>query len=141
MSTPAKEYRQQVHGGMELAKGTNELYAKQAMAELAEEFTKAAEQLERYGGPLGGHLPCANLTRRGNIAAFSNESAKDRTHVYYPTASPWPRSPRGCYPTTLLNLWSVAWKLGGAFTAGQPIRMATGSWSLPTEVDTAHVRL
>jgi hypothetical protein len=43
----AKEYRQQAQECLELAKGAKDLYAKEAMAELAEEFRKTAELLER----------------------------------------------------------------------------------------------
>ena len=42
-----KEYRQQAQKCLELAKATKALYAKQAMTELAEEFNKAADDLER----------------------------------------------------------------------------------------------
>jgi len=43
----AQQYRQHAQDCLELAKGTKELYAKQAMTELATEFNKAAEKLER----------------------------------------------------------------------------------------------
>jgi hypothetical protein len=43
----AKEYRQQAQECLELAKAAGDLYAKQAMTELAEEFNKAADDLER----------------------------------------------------------------------------------------------
>jgi len=43
----SKEYRQQARECLELAKAAKDLYAKQAMTELAEEFARAAEQLER----------------------------------------------------------------------------------------------
>ena len=43
----AKDYRQQAQQCLELAKAAKDLYAKQAMTELAEEFNKAADTLER----------------------------------------------------------------------------------------------
>src|SRR5439155_10518501 len=43
----AKEYRQQAQECLELAKRTEQLYVKEAMTELAEEFNGAAEKLER----------------------------------------------------------------------------------------------
>jgi hypothetical protein len=43
----AKEYRQQAQECLELAKAAGDLYAKQAMTELAEKFNKAADDLER----------------------------------------------------------------------------------------------
>jgi 3-methyladenine DNA glycosylase AlkC len=43
----AKEYRQQAKECLELAKGAKDLYVKEAMAELAEEFRKTADLLER----------------------------------------------------------------------------------------------
>ena len=43
----AKEYRQQAQECVELAKTAKDLYAKQAMMELAEEFSQAADALER----------------------------------------------------------------------------------------------
>jgi hypothetical protein len=42
----AKEYRQQARQCLELAKAAKDLYAKQAMTELAEEFNKAADTLD-----------------------------------------------------------------------------------------------
>ena len=42
----AKEYRRQAQECLELAKMARDLYAKQAMAELAEEFDKTADALE-----------------------------------------------------------------------------------------------
>jgi len=47
----AKEYRRQAQECLELAKTAGDLYAKQAMAELAEEFNKAADTLERKSAP------------------------------------------------------------------------------------------
>jgi hypothetical protein len=47
MLMPAKEYRRQAQESLELAKVAGDLYAKQAMTELAEEFNKAADILER----------------------------------------------------------------------------------------------
>ena len=46
----AKEYRQQAKECLVLAKAAKNLYAKEAMAELAEEFSKMAELLEHPGG-------------------------------------------------------------------------------------------
>ena len=43
----SKEYRQQARECLELPKAAKDLYAKQAMTELAEEFNKAADALER----------------------------------------------------------------------------------------------
>ena len=43
----AKEYRQQAKECLELAKAAKDLYVKEAMAELSEEFSKTAELLER----------------------------------------------------------------------------------------------
>jgi hypothetical protein len=43
----AKDYRGQAQQCLELAKAAKGLYAKQAMTELAEEFNKAADALER----------------------------------------------------------------------------------------------
>ena len=43
----SKEYRQQARECLELAKAAKDLYAKQSMTELAEEFNKAADALER----------------------------------------------------------------------------------------------
>jgi 3-methyladenine DNA glycosylase AlkC len=43
----AKEYRQQAKECLELAKAAKDLYVKEAMAELAEEFSKTAKLLER----------------------------------------------------------------------------------------------
>ena len=51
----AKEYRRQAQECLELAKVARDLYAKQAMAELAEEFNKAADALERKSA--GNRLP------------------------------------------------------------------------------------
>ena len=42
----SKEYRQQARECLELAKAAKDLYAKQAMTELAEEFNKAADTLD-----------------------------------------------------------------------------------------------
>jgi hypothetical protein len=42
----AKDYRQQAQQCLELAKAAKDLYAKQAMTELAEEFNKAADTLD-----------------------------------------------------------------------------------------------
>ncbi len=50
-TTPtAKEYRQQAKECLDLAKAAKDLYAKEAMAELAEEFSKTAELLEHPRG-------------------------------------------------------------------------------------------
>jgi hypothetical protein len=46
----AKEYRQQAKECVELAKAAKDLYAKEAMAELAEEFSKIADLLEHPRG-------------------------------------------------------------------------------------------
>jgi hypothetical protein len=43
----AKKYRRQAQECVELAKVAKDVFAKQAMAELAEEFNKAADALER----------------------------------------------------------------------------------------------
>jgi hypothetical protein len=43
----AKEYRRQAKECVELAKAASDQFAKQAMVELAEEFNKAADVLER----------------------------------------------------------------------------------------------
>jgi hypothetical protein len=43
----ANEYRQQARECLELAKEAQDLYAKEAMAELAKEFSTAAELLEQ----------------------------------------------------------------------------------------------
>jgi hypothetical protein len=43
----AKEYRRQAQECVEPAKVAKDVFAKQAMAELAEEFNKAADALER----------------------------------------------------------------------------------------------
>ena len=43
----AKEYRQQAKECLNLAKEAKDLYAKEAMMELAEEFSASAELLER----------------------------------------------------------------------------------------------
>ena len=43
----ATEYRQQAQECLKLAQEVTEAYAKQTMKELAEEFYKAAEELER----------------------------------------------------------------------------------------------
>ena len=48
----AKEYRRQAQECLDLAKVATDLYAKRAMAELAEEFNKAADALERKSAPL-----------------------------------------------------------------------------------------
>ena len=50
----AKEYRQQAHHCLELAKEAKELYAIRAMMELAEEFNNAADELERKSSPHRG---------------------------------------------------------------------------------------
>jgi hypothetical protein len=47
----AKEYRQQAQECLELAKKATDLYAIQAMMELADEFNKAADDLERKSFP------------------------------------------------------------------------------------------
>jgi hypothetical protein len=41
------EYRLRAEQYLNLSKETDELYAKEVLTELAEEFTKAAEKLER----------------------------------------------------------------------------------------------
>ncbi len=46
----AKVYRQQAKECLVLAKAAKNLYAKEAMLELAEEFSKIAELLEHPGG-------------------------------------------------------------------------------------------
>jgi hypothetical protein len=46
----AKEYRQQAKECLDLAKAAKDLYAKEAMTELAEEFSKTAELLEHPRG-------------------------------------------------------------------------------------------
>jgi hypothetical protein len=43
----AKEYRQRAQECLQLANEATELYAIRAMMELAEEFNKAADELER----------------------------------------------------------------------------------------------
>jgi hypothetical protein len=43
----AKEYRRRAQEYLELAKAAKEQYTKQAMEQLAEEFNKAADRLER----------------------------------------------------------------------------------------------
>jgi hypothetical protein len=45
--TNASKYRRQAEKFLELAKAATDLYAIQAMTELAEEFNKAPDQLER----------------------------------------------------------------------------------------------
>jgi hypothetical protein len=47
----AREYRQQPENCLELVKETKDLYAIEAMMELAEEYNKAAEQLEHDRHP------------------------------------------------------------------------------------------
>ena len=47
----AKEYRQQAQQCLELAKEATEPYGIRAMMELAEEFNKAADELERKSFP------------------------------------------------------------------------------------------
>ena len=42
----AKEYREQAKECLDLAKAAKDLYAKEAMVELAEEFSAAAELIE-----------------------------------------------------------------------------------------------
>ena len=44
----AKEYRQHAQECVELANAAADLFAKQSMTELAEEFNKAADELERF---------------------------------------------------------------------------------------------
>ena len=44
----AKEYRQRAKQCLQLAEAADELYAKQAMFELAQEFNKAAEKGEQH---------------------------------------------------------------------------------------------
>jgi len=51
----AKEYRRQAQEFLELARAARDLYAKEAMVELAEEFNKAADALERKSA--GNRLP------------------------------------------------------------------------------------
>jgi hypothetical protein len=46
----AKEYRRQAQDCLELAKEAKNLYAKEAMMELAEEFSRTAELLEDTAG-------------------------------------------------------------------------------------------
>ena len=43
----AKEYRQQAQECLELARASTDLFAKQSMMELADEFNKAADAYER----------------------------------------------------------------------------------------------
>jgi hypothetical protein len=43
----SKEYRQQARECLELASASEDVFTIQAMTELAEEFTRAAERLER----------------------------------------------------------------------------------------------
>jgi hypothetical protein len=45
----AQEYRQQAQDCLKLAKEAKDIYAKEAMSELAEEFRKVAELLEHQG--------------------------------------------------------------------------------------------
>ena len=45
------EYRMRAKQFLELAKESQDLYAQVALAELAEEFNKAAEKLERHPRP------------------------------------------------------------------------------------------
>ena len=45
----AQEYRQQAQDCLKLAKEAKDIYAKEAMSELAEEFCKVAELLEHQG--------------------------------------------------------------------------------------------
>ena len=61
----AKDYRQQAQQCLELAKAAKDSYTKQAMTELAEEFNKAADTLERKSAvQLLGKPMAADLCRR-----------------------------------------------------------------------------
>jgi len=44
----AKEYRQHAQDCLELAKTATDLFSKQSMTELAEEFNNAADEWERF---------------------------------------------------------------------------------------------
>jgi hypothetical protein len=45
----AKEYRKRAEECLELARVAEDEYARQAMEELAQEFNRAADRVERYG--------------------------------------------------------------------------------------------
>ena len=53
----SKEYRHRANACLELAKEANDIFARTAMMELAEEFNHAADEAE---GPRGGRLPKAS---------------------------------------------------------------------------------
>jgi hypothetical protein len=53
----SKEYRHRANACLELAKEANDIFARTAMKELAEEFNHAADEAE---GPRGGRLPKAS---------------------------------------------------------------------------------
>ena len=65
----AKEYRQQAQECLELAKEATEPYAIRAMMELAEEFNKAADNLElsRGGGSGRRRDQAAKLGKFGTL--------------------------------------------------------------------------
>jgi hypothetical protein len=53
----SKEYRHRANACLELAKEANDIFARTALVELAEEFNHAADEAE---GPSGGRLPKAS---------------------------------------------------------------------------------
>ena len=53
----SKEYRHRANACLELAKEANDIFAKTALMELAEEFNHAADEAEV---PRGGRLPIAS---------------------------------------------------------------------------------
>jgi hypothetical protein len=53
----SKEYRHRANACLELAKEANDIFAKTALMELAQEFNHAADEAE---GPCGGRLPKAS---------------------------------------------------------------------------------
>jgi hypothetical protein len=68
----AKEYRREAQECVELAKVARDQFAKQAMAELAEEFNKAADALERKSLSIAFRVTPASLNTSRAFPKFES---------------------------------------------------------------------